>query len=128
MANGEGCKCHSYSESECAYGVDWTPQEFYDLLRVAEQLQFWARRYANKRMTYCVEDVNSLTAKLIDLGGQPKADLDERDREFKTTGTVWANDGNFDGAVKPYVEKYGRDGKGAGPAIQPKGEGCGYSD
>lgn len=123
-----GCKCHASGEAECACGVDWTSSKFYDVLRIAEQLQFWARRYADGRMTYAVSDVNNLTAKLIDLGGQPKADLDDWDREFKTNWTVWANDGNFEWAIEPYVEKYGRDGKGAGPSIQPKGEGCGYSD
>jgi len=123
MSDGKGCRCAAQGESECACGTDWTPQKYYDLLEVASQLQFWARRYADGRQTYAVEDVNSLTAKLIEFGGKPKPD-----REFKTNGTVWANDGTFEGAIEPYVDKYGRDGKGAGPSIQPKGEGCGYSD
>ena len=31
MADGIGCTCHAYSENECGCGVDWTPQEIYDL-------------------------------------------------------------------------------------------------
>ena len=31
MADGKGCKCAAYSESECACDADWTPQEVYDL-------------------------------------------------------------------------------------------------
>jgi len=31
MADGMGCKCCAYNESECGCGVDWTPQEIYDL-------------------------------------------------------------------------------------------------
>jgi hypothetical protein len=28
---GQDCKCHAYSESECACDVDWTPTEVYEL-------------------------------------------------------------------------------------------------
>lgn len=31
MPDGKGCKCSANSESECGCGVDWTPQEVYDL-------------------------------------------------------------------------------------------------
>lgn len=30
MADGEGCKCAAYDESECACDADWTPQELVD--------------------------------------------------------------------------------------------------
>ena len=37
MADGIGCKCCAYNESECGCGIDWTPQEIYDLrARIAE--------------------------------------------------------------------------------------------
>ena len=28
---GQDCKCHAYSESECACDVDWTPTEVHEL-------------------------------------------------------------------------------------------------
>ena len=31
MADGIGCKCCAYNESECGCDADWTPQEIYDL-------------------------------------------------------------------------------------------------
>jgi hypothetical protein len=31
VADGKGCKCAAYDESECACDADWTPQEVYDL-------------------------------------------------------------------------------------------------
>jgi len=31
MADGNGCRCAAYSESECGCDADWTPQEVYDL-------------------------------------------------------------------------------------------------
>jgi hypothetical protein len=30
MADGKGCKCAAYDESECACDADWTPQELVD--------------------------------------------------------------------------------------------------
>lgn len=120
MADGKGCRCYASGEAECGCDVDWTPQEFYDLLHIAEQLQFWARRYANDRQTYAVEDVNSLTAKLIELGGKLTPETAGKEK-----GSVWANDGCFVGNKHKYIGKYGKDGRGARPAIQPKGEGCG---
>ena len=30
MADGKGCKCAAYDESECACDADWTPQELID--------------------------------------------------------------------------------------------------
>lgn len=123
MADGKGCKCHAYGECECGCGVDWTPQEFYDVLRIAEQLQFWARRYADGRMTYAPEDVNKLTAQLIDLGAKLQPETAGRDK-----GSVWANDPTSGQGLVELINKYGEDGKGPGPSIQPKGEGCGCYD
>jgi len=31
VADGKGCKCAAYDESECGCDADWTPQEVYDL-------------------------------------------------------------------------------------------------
>lgn len=33
MADGKGCTCSAWSESECGCDADWTPQEVYDLRR-----------------------------------------------------------------------------------------------
>lgn len=30
MADGKGCKCAAYDQSECACDADWTPQELID--------------------------------------------------------------------------------------------------
>lgn len=30
MADGKGCKCAAYDESECGCDADWTPQELVD--------------------------------------------------------------------------------------------------
>lgn len=120
MADGKDCKCYASGEAECACGVDWTPQKFYDVLHIAEQLQFWARRYADGRMTYAPEDVNQLTAKLIDLGGKPTPETAGRDK-----GSVWANDPSGGQSLVELINKYGTSGTGPNKFTPPKGEGCG---
>ena len=42
MADGKGCKCAAYSESECGCDADWTPQEVYDLRAEIERLRLTA--------------------------------------------------------------------------------------
>jgi hypothetical protein len=48
MADGKGCKCAAYSESECGCDADWTPQEVYDLRAENEQLKEAIRRLAEQ--------------------------------------------------------------------------------
>lgn len=123
MADGMGCKCYASCEAECVCGVDWTSLQFYELLRVAEGLQFWARRYANGRMTYAPEDVNKLTVQLLELGAKLQPETAGRDK-----GSIWANDPSSGQYLVELINKYGLDGKGPGASIYPKGEGCGYDE
>jgi hypothetical protein len=51
MADGKGCKCAAYDESECACDADWTPQEVYDLRAENEQLKEAIRRLAEQDAT-----------------------------------------------------------------------------
>lgn len=108
MADGMGCRCAAHSQAECGCGVDWTPQELHELWakydrlgQLAANLQFYARRYCDGRMTYAVGDLNRMTAELIELGFVPQKDKD----------TIWAKDGdsNIDSS-RVYVDKYGADG------------------
>lgn len=39
MADGDGCKCAAYDESECACDADWTPQELIDARAEIERLR-----------------------------------------------------------------------------------------
>lgn len=39
MADGNGCICMAYSESECACDADWTPQIVYDQQAEIERLR-----------------------------------------------------------------------------------------
>jgi hypothetical protein len=78
-----------------------------DLKKIASELQFWARRYADGRMTVAVDEVNRLTESLILKGieCQPET-VGER------KGSIWAFDGDPQLCVtKGYIEKYGLDGK-----------------
>jgi hypothetical protein len=58
MADGKGCKCAAYSESECACNADWTPQEVYDLRAENERLKEAIRRLAEQDATLSVCDGN----------------------------------------------------------------------
>ena len=69
MADGKGCKCAAYSESECACDVDWTPQEVYDLREKVQRLEEAIRRIAEHDATLSVCDGNvtvTLDAMLTD--------------------------------------------------------------
>jgi hypothetical protein len=57
MADGKGCKCAAYSESECGCDADWTPQEVYDLRAEVARLRLndaerEAVEWAVSRATY----------------------------------------------------------------------------
>ena len=54
MADGKGCKCAAYSESECACDADWTPQEVYDLRAENERLREAIRRLAAQDATLSI--------------------------------------------------------------------------
>ena len=104
MADGMGCKCYASGEAECACGVDWTSSKFYDLLSIAEQLQFWARRYADGRNTYVPDTINQLTIELLKLGGKPQPET-----AGPTKGSIWAKDAMYSQDIN-YTNKYGKDG------------------
>lgn len=78
-----------------------------DYKTIAKDFQFWARRYADGRLTVAVENVNQLTEKLI-LGGiecQPETTGDHK-------GSIWAYDGDPRiCSANKYEERYGKDGK-----------------
>ncbi len=82
-------------------------QPKHDPLTIAAKLHFWARRYADGRMTGVVQEVNDMTEQLILQGAtlQPETAGDNK-------GSIWAYDGdpNLCGA-KNYEAKYGKDGK-----------------
>ena len=54
MADGKGCKCAAYSESECGCDADWTPQEVYDLRAENARLKEAIRRLADQDATLSV--------------------------------------------------------------------------
>jgi len=58
MADGKGCKCAAYSESECACDADWTPQEVYDLRAENARLKEAIRRIAEQDATLSVQGGN----------------------------------------------------------------------
>lgn len=58
MADGKGCKCAAYDESECACNADWTPQEVYDLRAENERLKEAIRRLAEQDATLSVCEGN----------------------------------------------------------------------
>jgi hypothetical protein len=69
MADGKGCKCAAYSESECGCDADWTPQEVYDLRAENERLKEAIRRLAEQDATLSVCDGNvavTMDGKLTD--------------------------------------------------------------
>lgn len=45
MADGKGCKCGAYDQSECGCDADWTPQEVYDLRSELKELKSLVRRF-----------------------------------------------------------------------------------
>lgn len=51
MADGKGCKCGAYDQSECGCDADWTPQEVYDLRAENAQLKEAIRRLADQDAT-----------------------------------------------------------------------------
>jgi hypothetical protein len=51
MADGKGCNCGAYDQSECACDVDWTPQEVYDLRAEVENLRHAILRLADQDAT-----------------------------------------------------------------------------
>ena len=46
MSNGQDCTCNAWSENECACGVDWTPQEVYNLRAENNRLKAELKLYA----------------------------------------------------------------------------------
>jgi hypothetical protein len=45
MADGKGCTCGAYDQSECGCAADWTPQEVYDLRDELQRLKFLVQRF-----------------------------------------------------------------------------------
>lgn len=54
MADGKGCKCAAYDQSECACDADWTPQELIDARAEIERLRLAIRRLADQDATLSV--------------------------------------------------------------------------
>ena len=69
-------------------------------------LQWMASRYASKRSSYAVSEINEITARLIDSGINLYADAVKNEEN----PTVWACDGDF-GWPHLLIDKYGWDGK-----------------
>lgn len=70
MADGKGCKCAAYNESECACDADWTPQELIDARAEIERLREAIRRLAEQDATLSVCDGNvtvTMDATLTDV-------------------------------------------------------------
>jgi len=72
MADGKGCKCGAYDQSECGCDADWTPQVVYDLRAELKELKLLVRRFFNAvasvpfRAVDCDQDtVEALREKLI---------------------------------------------------------------
>lgn len=79
----------------------------HDPLTIAAKLHFWARRYADGRMTAAVQEVNEMTEQLLLQG----ASL-EPETSGENKGSIWAYDGDPNLCkAKSYEIKYGKDGK-----------------
>ena len=63
MADGKGCKCAAYSESDCACDADWTPQELIDARSEIERLRLTdAERQAVKLAIDSMSGVEDISA------------------------------------------------------------------
>lgn len=72
MADGKGCKCAAYDQSECGCDADWTPQEVYDLRAELKNIKSLVRRFFDAvasvpfRAVDCNQDtVEALREKLL---------------------------------------------------------------
>ena len=72
MADGKGCKCAAYDQSECGCDADWTPQEVYDLRAELKNIKLLVRRFFDAvasvpfRAVDCDQDtVEKLREKLL---------------------------------------------------------------
>lgn len=83
MADGKGCKCAAYSESECACDVDWTPQEVYDLREKVQRLEEAIRRLAEQDATLSVCDGNVTVQVDATLTEEEKKGIDGIIRDFQ---------------------------------------------
>ena len=78
-----------------------------NIKKTASELQFWARRYAEGRMSVVCLEVNRLTEQLLLNGIECKPEM-AGDR----IGTIWAHDGDpLCCNAYYYKQKYGNDGK-----------------
>ena len=66
MADGKGCTCHAYSESECCCDADWTPQIVYDQKEEIEELrgQLAASRAREAKLREMLAECRALNAGL----------------------------------------------------------------
>lgn len=72
------------------------------------ELQWMAARYAQGRMTFATDTVNSITLRMIESGIYPTPD---HTRGYGAPSpTVWVYDGSF-GWPMQHVEKHGWDGR-----------------
>lgn len=86
MADGKGCNCGAYDQSECACDVDWTPQEVYDLRAEVENLRHAILRLADQDATLsllCKMDGNYIVTVTMD------ATLTDEEREAVERSAVW---------------------------------------
>ena len=74
---------------------------------IIRELHFYARRYADNRMSYVPDDFNRMTEELLQMGIILKPD------QINNKNTIWATDGDeFADTSKAYSQEYGTDGKG----------------
>ena len=74
MSDGKGCVCMAWGPSECACGVDWTPQLVYDQKAEIEHQQDIIDRVALLRLDLEVENIRLREA--IDAAKKEIADVD----------------------------------------------------
>jgi hypothetical protein len=89
MADGKGCKCATYDESECACDADWTPQELIDAraeiacLRDALDEQTGRAEWNYECVTRCEEKVIQRDAEIDRLR------LTDAEREAVERAAQW---------------------------------------
>lgn len=78
-----------------------------DPLVIASKLHFWARRYADGRMTGAVQEVNEMTEQLLLQGANLQPET-----AGESKGSIWAYDGDPNLCrARDFETKYGKDGK-----------------